>query len=179
MGRSDLSQLFMLKGFFSALLCGLVLIGQVRAQEVIVAHETNPEPPKQSAPSPEQTPSESRAPERTKPKTRERRSSSVAPTLEQMRMAGALAAERVENQTSPQPARTRGPDSEPAAAESPINFETPRPVKKEARPRPTPRPTKSEPIGAIRPTMMESGRQEPSSTPSEKAEARGERTPAP
>jgi hypothetical protein len=177
MGRSCLSRLFMLKALFSALLCSLVLVGHVRSQEVIVARETKPEPPKQAAPSPEQTPSESPAPERPKPKLREKKS--AAPTLEQMRMAGALAAERLENRVSPQAARTRGSDSEPAATESPTVSETPRPIKKEARSRPTPRPTKSEAIGAIRPTMIESGREEPSATPSAKAEARGERTPAP
>jgi hypothetical protein len=178
MGRSCLSRLFMLKAFFSALLCSLVLVGQVRAQEVIVGRETKPETPKQAAPSPEQAPSESPAPERPKPKPREKKSSSAGPTLEQMRMAGALAAERLENRISPQPARTRS-DSEPAATESPTLSETPKPIKKEARTRPSPRPTKPEAIGAIRPTMIESRRQEPSATPSAKAETRGERTPAP
>ena len=179
MGRSCLSRLFMLKAFFSALLCSLVLVGHVRGQEVIVARERKPEAPTQAAPSPEQTPSESAAPERTKPKSREKKSGSAAPTLEQMRMAGALAAERLENRVSPQAARTRGSDSEPAPTESPAPSETPKPIKKEARTRPSPRPTKPEAIGAIRPTMIESGREEPSATPSAKAEARGERTPAP
>lgn len=181
MGRSCLSRLSMLKIFFSVLFCNLVLVGHVRAQEVIVARETKPEAPKQEAPSPEQTPSESPAAERPKPKSREQKSGSSAPTLEQMRMAGALAAERLENRTSPQAARTRGPDSEPAATatEAATISETPKPIKKEARARPSPRPTKPETIGAIRPTMIESGREEPSATPSAKAEARGERTPAP
>src|SRR4029077_8943224 len=179
MGCSCLSRPFMLKAFFSALLCSLVLVGHVRAQEVIVGRETKPEAPKQTAPSPEQTPSESPAPERPKPKSREKKSGSAAPTLEQMRMAGALAAERLENRVSPQAAGTRGSDSEPAATESPALSETPKPIKKEARTRPSPRPTKPEAIGAIRPTMIESGREEPSATPSPKAEARGERTPAP
>jgi len=179
MGRSCLSRLFMLKAFLGALLCSLVLVGHVRAQEVIVARETKPEAPKEAAPSPEQTPPESTSPERTKPKAREKKSGSAAPTLEQMRMAGALAAERLENRVSPQTARTRGSDSEPAATESPTLSETPKPIKKEARTRPSPRPTKPEAIGAIRPTMIESGREEPSATPSAKAETRGERTPAP
>lgn len=179
MGRSDLWQLFMLKGFFSVLLCSVIVAGHVRSQEVIVARETKPEAPKQAAPSPEETPSESPAPEPTKSKSRERKSASGVLTLEQMRKAGALAAERLENRTSPPPARTRGPESEPAATESSTEPEIPKPFKREARTRPTPRPTKPEPIGAIRPTMMESGRQEPSATPSGKAETRGERSPAP
>jgi len=162
------------------LLCGLILVGHTHAQEVIVARETKPEAPKQAAPPPEQTPSESATPEpeRAKPKSR-KKSTSAEPTLEQMRMAGALAAERLENRISPQPGKTRGSDSEPAATESPAFSETPKPIKKEARARPSPRSTKPEAIGAIRPTMMESGREEPSATPSAKAEASGERTPAP
>ena len=51
MGRSCLSRLLMLKAFFSALLCSLVLVGQVHAQEVIVGREKKPEAPKQAAPS--------------------------------------------------------------------------------------------------------------------------------
>ena len=179
MGRSDLSQLSMLKAFFSVLLWSVIVAGHVSSQEVIVARETKPEAPRQAAPSPEETPSESPAPERTKPKSREKKSGSAVLTLEQMRKAGALAAGRLENRTSPQPARTRGAEAEPAATESSTEPEIPKPVKKEARARPTPRPAKPEPIGAIRPTMMESGRQEPSATPSGKAETRGERTPGP
>jgi hypothetical protein len=171
----------MLKGLFRAALCSLVLVGQVRAQEVIVTRETKPETPKQAAPSPEQTPSESATPARAKPKSREKKSGSTTLTAEQMRTAGALAAERLENRTNPQSARTRESDSEPVAAESPIVSETPKPVKKEPRTgqtsasrRSASRTPKPEPIGAIRPTMMESGREEPSATPSAKAE-----TPAP
>ena len=181
MGRSCLSRLLMLKAFSSALIFSLVLVGQVRAQEVIVGHEKKPEAPKQAAPSSEQMPSESPTPVLTKRKSREKKSGSTALTAEQMRMAGALAAERLENRSSPQPARTGESESEPGAAELPTVTATPKPVKKEPRPgqtsvphRSNPRTTKPEPIGAIRPTMMESGREEPSVTPSEKAQ-----TPAP
>ena len=186
MGRSCLSRLFMLKALFSAVLCSLVLVEQVHAQEVIVARETKPEAPKQAAPSSEQSPSESPAPARTKPKSREKRSSSEVPTAEEMRMAGALAAERLENRSLPQSARTGGSGSEPAATETPTVSGTTKPVEKETRtrqtsvsPRPSSRTTKPDAIGAVRPTMIESGRQEPSATPSAKAEARGEHTPAP
>jgi hypothetical protein len=181
MERSCLSRLFMLKIFFSALICSLVFVGQVHAQEVIVAHEKKPEAPKQAAPSSEQTPSESPTPIITKPKSREKKSGSTTLTAEQMRMAGALAAERLENRSSPQPARTDGSDSEPSAPELPTVSATPKPVKKEPRTEQTsvprgsnPRSTKPEALGAIRPTMIESGRQEPSATPSVKAQ-----TPAP
>jgi len=186
MGRSCLSRLFMLKAFFGAILCSLLLVGQVRAQEVIVGRETKPEAPKQAAPSPQQTASESPAPERTKPKSREKRSGSAGPTLEQMRMAGALAAERLENRSLPQPAKMSGSDAEPVATETPTVSATPKPVKEETRtgqmsvPRRSSSPTtKPETIGPIRPTMIESARQEPSATPSGKSDARGERTPAP
>ena len=181
MGRSCLSRLLMLKAFFSALICSLVLVGQVHAQEVIVGHEKKPEAPKQAEPSSAQTPSESPAPALTKSKSREKKSGSTTLTAEQMRMAGALAAERLENRSSPQAARTGGSDSEPSAAELPTVSATPTPLKKEPRtgqtsvPRPpSPRTTKPEAMGAIRPTMIESGRQEPSATPPAKGQ-----TPAP
>ena len=178
MGRSCLSRLFMLKTFSSAILCSLVLLGQVHAQEVIVGHETKSEAPKQAAPSSEQMPSESPTPTITKSKSREKKSGSTTLTAEQMRMAGALAAERLENRSSPQPARTGGSDSEPSAAELPTVSATPKPVKREPRTeqtsvprRPSSRTPKPEPIGAVRPTMMESGREEPSATPPPKAQS--------
>ena len=178
---SCLSRLFMLKAFFSALICSLVLLGQAHAQEVIVGREKKPEAPKQASPSSAQTPSESPTPALTKSKSPEKKSGSTGLTAEQMRMAGALAAERLENRSSPQPARTGGSDSEPSAAELPTVSATPKPLKKEPRtgqtsvpPRPSLRTTKPEAMGAIRPTMIESGRQEPSATPSAKAQ-----TPAP
>jgi len=175
------SSLFMLKAFFSALIGSLVLVGHFHAQEVIVGHEKKPEAPKQAAPSSEQTTSELPAPAQTKSKSREKKSGSTTLTAEQMRMAGALAAERLENRSTPQPARTGGSDSEPSAAELPTVSATPKPLKREPRTeqtsvprRPNPRSTKPEPLGAIRPTMMESGRQEPSATPAAKVQ-----TPAP
>jgi hypothetical protein len=171
----------MLKASFIALICSLVLVGQIHAQEVIVAHEKKPEAPKQAAPSSAETPSESPAPALTKPKLREKKSASTTLTAEQMRMAGALAAERLENRSSPQPARTGGSDSEPSAAELPTVSATAKPLKKEPRTgqtsvprRASPRTTKPEAMDAIRPTMIESGRQEPSATPPAKAQ-----TPAP
>jgi hypothetical protein len=176
----------MLKGLSRALLCSVFLVGQIHAQEVIVVHETKPEGPKQEAPSPEETSSESPSPARNKPKSREKRSTSATPTAEQMRIAGALAAERLENRNLPQAAGRRGSDSEPAATETPTVSGTAGPTKKETRagqtrtPRPpNSRTLKPETIGAVRPTMVESGRQEPSATPSPKAEARSEYTPVP
>ena len=181
MGCSYLLRLFMLKAFSSALISSLILVGQVHAQEVIVGHEKKPEAPKQAAPSSEQMPSESPTPALTKSKSREKKSGSTTLTAEQMRMAGALAAERLENTSSPQQARTGGSDAEPSAAELPTISATSKPLKKEPRTeqtsvprRPNPRSTRPEALGAIRPTMIESGRQEPSPTPSAKVQ-----TPAP
>ena len=103
------------------LLCSFILVGHTRAQEVIVARETKPEAPKQAAPPPEQTPSESATPEPERPKPKSRKkSASAEPTLEQMRMAGALAAERLNNPSPSQseeiwPIRFRGcPNAKPS-----------------------------------------------------------------
>ena len=169
------------RGFFIVLLCSFILVGHLYSQEVIVARETKPEAPKQ-APPPEQTPAESATPEpeRAKPKSR-KKSASAEPTLEEMRMAGALAAERLSN-PNPSPARKSGQsDSEAAARPSPAVPETPRPAKRETRSeqtnaphRPSSRTAKPDTTGAVRPTFMESGRSEPSATPLSKGQ-----TPAP
>ena len=137
----------MLKGVFKPLLCSVFLVGQmIHAQEVVVPHETKPEAPEQAAPSSEseQTPSESAAPVRTKPRPREKKS--VAPTLEQMRTPVKREAQ-VEKKSASRPSTTRS--------------------------------TKLEPIGPVRPTIIESGREQPSATPSAKAAAPNEQVPAP
>lgn len=181
MGWSRLSPRFMPRGFFIVVLCSFILVGQTHAQEVIVARETKPEAPKQAAPPPEQTPSESATPERTKPKSRGKRSTSAEPTLEQMRMAGALAAERLNNPSSSQTRRSGQSESEAAPTPSQAAPETPRPAKKETRPEqrrvsrpPSSRAAKPEATGAVRPTLMQTGREQPSASPSPK-----EQTPVP
>ena len=175
----------MLKGFFRPLLCSLALVGQMHAQGVLVPRETKQEPPEPSPSSSEseQTPSESATPARVKPKPREKKS--VSPTLEQMRASGALAGEGRSERSVPQPTRTGGSRSEIAAAAGRAVSPTATPVKREAHiaqkstPRPSaPRGTKLEPIGPIRPTMIESGREQPNATPLPKWQ-RGEETPGP
>jgi cytoskeletal protein RodZ len=170
-------------GFFIVLIYGFILVGQTRAQEVIVAREKKPEAPQQAAPHPEQTPSESATPEpeRTKPKSRSKRSTSAEPTLEQMRTAGALAAERLNNPGTSQARKSGQSDSEAAPTPSPAVPDTPKPAKREARPeqmstsrRPSSRTPRPEAGGAVRPTLIESGRSEPSTTPLPKSQ-----TPAP
>ena len=168
------------------LLSSFILVGHTHAQEVIVGREKEPEAPKQEASPPEQTPSESVEPARTKPKSRQKKSSSAEPTLEQMRMAGARAAEGQENRRVPQSVKAGESDAEIAPASTPSVAETPRPVKRQtpAEQKGTSRTSRSRPekvegIGPIRPTMMESGREEPSVAPPVKAQTRGEQTPPP
>ncbi len=166
------------------LFCSFLLVGQMPAQEVIVARETKPEAPKQAAPPPEQTPSESATPaevERPKPKSRSKKSTSAEPTLEEMRMAGAHAAERLNNPSPSETRRSGRSDSEAAPTPSPVVPETPRPARRETRSeqtstsrRSTSQAVKPEAGGAVRPTFMESGREQPSATPSLK-----EKTPVP
>ena len=172
----------MWRGFFQPLLCSVVLIGQIHAQEVVVPHETKPEALRQATPSSEseQTPSESATPARTKHKPREK--TSTAPTLEQMRESGAFAAEGRNSRSVPQATKSGTSDSETAASPRPTATPTKRearlPQKSVSHPSPPPRGTKLEPIGSIRPTMIESGREQPSVTPLPKWQ-RGEETPAP
>ncbi len=89
----------MLKGLFTALLCGLAIAGQLRAQEVVVAREAKPNPTERVEPISEGTDSESATATGMKSQVREKKSASTILTLEQMRMAGALAAERQKKQT--------------------------------------------------------------------------------
>src|SRR5689334_3900265 len=124
----------MATGLFVALLYGFVLIGEIQAQEVIVAHETKPQAPKQATPPAEQTSSESPTPEPSKPKSHTRKSTSAEPTLEQMRKAGAIAAERLNNPSPSQTSRSSEADSEAAPRSRPPVSETPRPPKKRETP---------------------------------------------
>jgi hypothetical protein len=177
MGRTRSLRRLMLKGFFGALLCSIVLVGQIHAQEVIVAREKKPEAPKQEAQPSEPVPLESPTPRPSKARSGARKSASAGPTLEQMRAAGALAAERLNSPSSPQSPKTAESQSEATAVQVPVVSATPRPVKRQ-----TPveqkstsrasrsRPEKLEGVGPIRPTMMESGREEPSVTPSTKGQ---------
>lgn len=163
------------------LLCSFILVCHARAQEVIVARETKPEAPKQAAPPPEQTPSESATPEpeRPKPKSRSKRSASGEPTLEDMRMAGALAAERLTNPSPSKRNRSGQSDSETASTPMPAVPETPRPTRRQTRSeergesrRTGSRDAKPAPSGAVRPTFMESGREQPSASPLPKGQTR-------
>jgi len=169
-----------LRRLLRALLCSVILIGKIQAQEVIVTREKKPEPlrqtpepPKQTVQPPEELPSETPTPTPRKSKSREKSSAPATLTLEEMRAAGARAAEGLNNQSVSQSPTSREPDTASALTPNPTVAATPRPVKRETpvEERSSSRPSKSrssnlEGIGPIRPTMIESGREPPSPSPS-------------
>ena len=162
----------MLKRFFRTILCSVILIGKIHAQEVIVAREKKTELPVQTPQPSEQLASESTTPAPRKSKSREKKSAPARLTLEEMRAAGARAAEGPKDRSVPQSTKTREPDVESAPMPNPTVAETHRPVKRETpvEKRSSSRPSTSrganiEGLGPIRPTMMESGREAPSPSP--------------
>ena len=84
----------MLRKVLTVSLCGFAIAGQMRAQQVMVARETKPNTSEQAAAAPERSDVESETSTEAKPQVRKKKSPSAALTVEQMRMAGALAAER-------------------------------------------------------------------------------------
>jgi cytoskeletal protein RodZ len=182
----------MLRGLLGLIVLGFVVIGRIGAQEVIVARETKPEVAKPPAPQLEQTPS---SPEQTtaesptetpkKTKSRGKKPSSKSPTLDEMRMGGARAAERLNSPATSVAGKPAEAESETSRTGASVASPTATPAKKETREqksashRAAPGDSKPDSVGAIRPTMMESGRQEPSGTPLPKWQASGEQTPAP
>jgi hypothetical protein len=162
----------MLKRFFPVVLCSVILIGKMHAQEVVVAREKKPEVPTQTPQPSEQLASESPTPAPHKLKSREKKSVPSKLTLEEMRAAGARAAEGSNDRSGSQSTKTRESDVESAPMPNPTVAETHSPVKREApvEERSSPRPSRSrgtniEGMGPIRPTMMESGREAPSPSP--------------
>jgi len=169
----------MLRRFFPLLLCSVIIIGKLHAQEVIVAREKKPEPlrqppeaPKQTVQPSEELPSETPAAKPRKSKSREKKSTPGALTLEEMRAAGARAAGGSNDQSVSQPTKAREAGAESAPAANPTVAEAARPVKRQTPVEqrssgPTkPRSATLEGIGPVRPTMMESGREPPSPSPS-------------
>src|SRR5260370_37886596 len=98
----------MLKQFFTALLCGLALAGQMRGQEVVVAREEKPSVSEGAAPVSERVDSESATATTMDTQSRKKKSASTVLTVEQMRMAGAPAAERQKKQTRGEQKSTTG-----------------------------------------------------------------------
>ena len=163
----------MLKRFFRAMLCSVVLIGEIHAQEVIVAREKKSEHPKRTPQPSEQLASESTTPTPRRSRSHEKKSASSRLTLEEMRAAGARAAEGPKDRSISQSTKTREPDVESAPVPKPPAVESHRPVKREtpveqksSSHSSTSRGANIEGLGPIRPTMMESGREAPSPSPS-------------
>ena len=161
----------MLKRFFRAMLCSVVLIGEIHAQEVIVAREKKSEHPRRTPQPSEQLPSESTAPTPRKSKQREKKSAPARLTLEEMRAAGARAAAGPKDRSISQSTKTREPDVENAPVPNPPAVERHRPVKRETSVEQkssshssTSRGANIEGLGPIRPTLIESGRE--AATPS-------------
>jgi hypothetical protein len=171
-GLNRLSGGIMLKRFFRPVLCSVVLIGKIHAQEVIVAREKKPELPTHTPQPSEQLASESATPAPRKSNSREKKSVPARLTLEEMRAAGARAAEGPKDRSVSQSTKTREPDVESVPVPNPTVAETHKPVKRETpvEQRSSSRPSRSrstniEGMGPIRPTMMESGREAPSPSP--------------
>jgi hypothetical protein len=162
----------MLKRFFPVILFSVVLIGKIHAQEVIVAREKKPERSTHTPQPSEQLPSESTTPTPRKSKPREKKSAPPRLTLEEMRAAGARAAEGPKERSVSQSTKTREPELETAPMPNAAVPETHRPVKRQTpiEQRSSSRSVKSggtniEGVGPIRPTMMESGREASSPSP--------------
>jgi len=161
----------MLKRFFPVILFSVVLIGKIHAQEVIVAREKKSELRRHTQQPSEQLSSESTTPTPHKSNPREKKSAPPRLTLEEMRAAGARAAEGPKDRSVSQSAKTREPEVESAPMANPAVPETHRPVKRETpvEQRSSSRAAKSggtniQGLEPIRPTMLESGREAP--TPS-------------
>src|SRR5438045_8924080 len=155
-----------LERFFLAVHCSIIFIGKIHAQEVIVAREKKPELPTQTPQPSEQVVSESATPAPRKSKSREKKSAPATLTLEEMRAAGARAAEGSNDRSGSQSTKTREPDIESAPMPNLTVAETARPVKRETpvAQRSSSRPSKSrgtndDGMGTLRPTMLASGRE--------------------
>jgi hypothetical protein len=172
----------MLKELFTALLCGFAIAGQMRAQEVVVAREAKPNPSERIAPVSEGMGSESEAATEVKSQRREKKSASATLTLEQMRMGGALAAERQKKQTPAEQARSVGGSSlqsKKAATLAERQKTETRVEQASAHRAPTGQTANWEAVGPVRPTMLESGKQEPAASHPAKTEVSGGQTNVP
>ena len=172
----------MLREILTALLCSFAIAGQICAQEVVVAHEAKPNPSERVAPVSEKTKPESETATELKSHVREKKSASITPTIEEMRMAGALAAERQKNQGRVEQASTTGGSGLSAAKTGALAVEQKEETRAErtnASRASTSQTTKSETVAPVRPTMIESGKQEPAASHPAKAEVRDGQTNVP
>src|SRR5207244_11352983 len=95
---------------FTAVLCSFAIVGQMHAQEGMVPREAKPSAPERAAPASELSGVESESATTKKAPDRKKKSAATLPTIEQMRSAGARAAERLKNRP-----RTNEWHSSPAA----------------------------------------------------------------
>src|SRR5205823_6751871 len=167
----------MLREFLTALLCGFAITGQICAQEVVVAREAKTNPA--VTPVSKGTDLESE----TATEVRAKKSAPHVLTVEQMRMAGVLAAEREKNQTSAEQTGSVPGTNLQAAKAGALAAER---QKKETRPEQTnasrastSHTTKSDVAVPVRPTMLETGKQESPAAQPAKAEVRGVQTTPP
>src|SRR6266403_81684 len=168
---------------FTALLCGFALAGQMRGQEVVVGRETKPKATERAAPLSQPSDSEPGNATPTKARVRAKKSASTLPTVEQMRMAGALAGERLTNppriaattarrESSPQKAKSDAVPAEPMRKEKRVEQSS-------AQRRSKTGTTKSEVVAPVRPTLIESGKRETDTSQPTKSEPRSGQTSAP
>ena len=168
---------------FTALLCGFALAGQMRGQEVVVGRETKPKPTERAAPLLQPSDSESGNATPTKARVRAKKSASTLPTVEQMRMAGALAGERLTNPPRIEATTARRESSPQKAKSDAVPAERMRKEKRveqsSAQRRSKTGTTKSEVVAPVRPTMIESGKEETDTSQPTKSEPRSGQTSAP
>lgn len=170
---------------FTAFLCGFVVVGQIRSQEVIVARDAKGNASEQGVPPSETNTSRPGTSAEARPQGQRKKSGSTQLTIEQMRMAGALAAERLKSQAHIEPARVSS-NLQAVSTPVPSTFGVAKPIRKETRDGQTSasRPSnlrnpKSEVIDPVRPTMIEGGKETPDPSGATKAEVRGGQPTAP
>jgi murein DD-endopeptidase MepM/ murein hydrolase activator NlpD len=169
---------------FTALVCSFAIVGQMRAQEVMVPRETQPNASEPATPASKLSDSESES--TPAKKTPDRKKKSALPTVEQMRTAGALAAERLKNQARVEKTNASPAPKPEVAKVQPVAGESPRkekPIEQSSVPHESKSGTKkSDAVGRIepvRPTIMGSGKQETDTSHSTKDEPRSGQTHAP
>src|SRR5947199_8741145 len=167
----------MSREFLTALLCGFAVTGQICAQEVVVAREAKANPTVKPVSKGTDLESE------TATEVRAKKSAPHVLTVEQMRMAGTLAAEREKEKTSAEqtisvPGTNLQTAKAGALATEQRRRET-RPQQTNASRASTSHTTKSDIAVPVRPTMLETGKQESSAAQPAKAEVRGGQTTPP
>jgi hypothetical protein len=177
-----MTALSMLKELSTTLLCGFAIAGQMRAQEVVVTRDAKSNPSERVAPVSEGTGSESEAATEMKSQRREKKSAFTTLTLEQMRMAGALAAQRQKKQTAAEQTSSVGRSGLQSAKVATLaerqKIET-RVEQANAHRVPTAHTANWEAIGPVRPTMLEAEKQELAASHQPKTEVSGGQTNVP